>query len=85
MRLTSLVLSFLVTLALAALVLTYVPGYIGQHRIYVHGASVNTYRDTTNHSARTAVDHSDPSLQRYYSETEGWTYYTLPAYSAVRR
>jgi hypothetical protein len=84
MRLSSLVFSFLVTLSLAALVLTYVPGYIGQHRIYVHGASVNTNRDTTKDTTLTVAVDSDPSLQRYYSETEGWTYYTLPAYSSKR-
>ena len=84
MRVSSLVFSFLVTLALAVLVLTYVPGYIGQQRIYVHGAAVNTNRDTTKDTTRIAVADSDPSLQRYYSETEGWTYYTLPAYSSKR-
>jgi len=77
MRLTSLVLSFLVTLALAALVLTYVPGYIGQNRIYVQGHSGEAHPN----SARSASHYADSSLQRYYSETEGWTYYTLPAYS----
>lgn len=77
MRIAGLVFSSIVTFSVAAGVLTYVPGYVGQHRIYVQGHRANTHPD----SVRSAVHNSDSSLQRYYSESEGWTYYTLPAYS----
>jgi hypothetical protein len=88
MRIVVLVFSFLVTLTLTALALTYVPGYVGQHRIYVQGVSDSTPDSQPYHSyaysnpdtARTASGDSDPYHQRYYSESEGWTYYTLPAY-----
>jgi hypothetical protein len=49
----------LVTLSLTALALTYVPDYVGQHRIYVQGSSDP---DT----ARTASSDPDPYHQRYY-------------------
>jgi hypothetical protein len=94
MRLASLVFSFLVTLSLTALALTYVPGHIGQQRIHVPGrpdSSPNPqpYRsyghsgNTNPDSARGANGEFDPYHQRYYSESEGWTYYTLPSYSSV--
>jgi hypothetical protein len=71
MRILGLVFGLLATLSMAAAALTYVPGYVGQHRIYV--------RDWRNPStARTPAGDPDPHLQRYYSESEGWTYYTLP-------
>ena len=82
MRIAGLVFSSIVTFSVAAMVLTYVPGYVGQHRIYVQGHHGNTHPD----SARSAaVHHSDSTLQRYYSESEGWTYYTLPAYSVAAK
>jgi hypothetical protein len=80
MRIAGLVFSSIVTFSVAAGVLTYVPGYVGQQRIYVRGHHGNTHPD----SARSvAVHQSDSTLQRYYSESEGWTYYTLPAYSVA--
>ena len=94
MRFGSLVFSFLLTLSLTALALFYVPRYIGQQRIYVSG-SLNSsptnqayrsygYSDHTGpESAPVPLRDSDPSDQRYYSESEGWTYYTLPSYSSV--
>jgi hypothetical protein len=80
MRNLGLVFSFLVTLSLVAVALTYVPGYVGQQRIYVQGDPRNTDRDT----ARTAPGDPDPDHQRYYSQSEGWTYYALPSSSAPR-
>jgi hypothetical protein len=94
MRLMGLVVSFLVTLSLAALALTYVPEYLGR-RIYVQGRSgissdhqsYHSYghRGNTNpDTAGIATGDLDPNHQRYYSESEGWTYYTLPAQDSVR-
>lgn len=37
MRIVGLVFSLLVTLSVAVVALTYIPGYIGQQRIYVEG------------------------------------------------
>jgi hypothetical protein len=90
MRIVSLVFSFLVTVSLAAMALTYVPDYVGQQRVHVqsgsdsspdpqpyhsYGSQANTKQDTT----QAAIKESDPYHQRYYSESEGWTYYRLPS------
>jgi hypothetical protein len=79
MRIAGLVFSSIVTFSLAAAVLTYVPGYVGQQRINVQGRSANIHSD----SARTDSGDVDQNHQRYYSESEGWTYFTLPAYSVA--
>ena len=89
MRIMALVLSFTVTLSLTALALTYVPAYVGQSRIYVQGSEDSTSGHQAYHSYGSADSASldstpaspepDPYHQRYYSATEGWTYYTLPA------
>ncbi len=89
MRILGLVFSFTVTLSLTALALTYVPAYVGQSRIYVEGLEDSTSNPQPYHSYgssdSTSLDstpgspESDPNHQRYYSATEGWTYYTLPA------
>jgi hypothetical protein len=62
---------------------TYAQGY----RPYPSDASpTNSYPGNTNpDTVRTATANADPYLQRYYSETEGWTYYTLPKSSSERR
>ena len=89
MRIIVLVFSLLATLSLAALALTYVPGYLRQP-IYVQGRSgfspdyqpYHSYGrpgDTHPDKAGTATGYFDPNHQRYYSESEGWTYYTLPS------
>ena len=80
MRNAGLVFSFLVTLSLVAVALTYVPAYVGQQRIYVQGDPGNTDRE----SARTAPANPDPYYQRYYSESQGWTYYALPSNNSAR-
>jgi hypothetical protein len=96
MRILSLVCSFLVTVSLTAMALTYVPAYVGEDRIYVQGLPDSTPAPKPYHaygspentgpdSARTADGELDPNHQRYYSESEGWTYYTLPSYTAGRR
>jgi hypothetical protein len=79
MRIAGLVFSSIATFSIAAAVLTYVPSYIGQNRIYMQGSWTDTIPDTNRIDSGTV----DRDHQRYYSETEGWTYYTLPAYSAV--
>ena len=88
MRIVGLVFSFLVTVSLAVMVLTYLSDYVGRQRIYVQGGSDsspdpqpyqsyasqgNSNRDT----AQASSEESDPYHQRYYSESEGWTYYSL--------
>jgi hypothetical protein len=96
MRVASIVFSFVVTLSLTAAALTYVPRHIGQQRIYVEGSSDSSpepqpyrsygYEGNPNpDSAPITSGDSDPYHQRYYSESEGWTYYTLPSYSLVVR
>jgi hypothetical protein len=89
MRIMGLVLSLLATLSLAAWALTYVPGYLRQP-IYVQGRSGSSLDHQPYHSyghsrhanpgtAETVTGDLDPYHQRYYSESEGWTYYTLPS------
>ena len=89
MRIVVLVLSFLVTVSVAAMALTYVPRYVGQHRIYVQGRAGSSSDHQPYHSygylgttvpdtARADSGALDPHHQRYYSESEGWTYYALP-------
>jgi hypothetical protein len=87
MRLVTLVLSFLVMLVLTGMALTYVPAYVGQSRIYVQGAEDSTpearpyqsygYASAGSDTLGQGATASDPN--RYYSQSEGWTYYTLPA------
>jgi hypothetical protein len=95
MRILSLVFSFLVTVSVTALALSYVPDYVGQQRIYVQAASDSTpdpkpyraYGDTgvaDPDSSATASAELDPYHQRYYSESEGWTYFSLPSDSSSR-
>lgn len=79
MRNAGFVFSFLVTLSLIAMALAYVPGYVGQQRIYVGYLGY-----TDRHTARSAPSDPDPYHQRYYSQSEGWTYYALPSSSASR-
>lgn len=89
MRILGLVLSFTVTISLTALALTYVPTYVGQSRIYVQGSEDSTSAhqpyhsygssDSASRDSTPASHEPDPYHQRYYSATEGWTYYTLPA------
>jgi hypothetical protein len=78
MRVVTLVLSFLVMLVLTAIALSYVPGYVGQRRIYVQSLADSTPEAKPYYSYGNLTV-ADPNHQRYYSETEGWTYYTLPA------
>jgi hypothetical protein len=95
MRLAGLVFGLLATLSVTAAALAYVPGYVGQQRIYVHGWRSSPdhkpyhsygYTGNTNpDTARTATGEPDPYHQRYYSQTEGWTYYTLPSDSSARQ
>jgi hypothetical protein len=83
MRVVTLVLSFLVMLAMTVMAMTYVADYVGQRRIYVQSAADSTPEARAYYSYGVASA-PDPYHQRYYSETEGWTYYTLPADGAVQ-
>jgi hypothetical protein len=78
---------------MAAAALIYLQSHSWEDRIYIEGRrpSFRTYASssfagTTNpHAGRAAPGDPDPYLQRYYSESEGWTYFTLPSYSAERK
>jgi hypothetical protein len=71
MRILGLVLALLLTLSVAAAALTY--GYSRQGRIYIHG---------NGHSSPVHNPYNDiGNPQRYYSHSEGWTYYNLPRFS----
>ena len=74
MRILGLVFGLLAALTMVAAALAYVPGYVGQRRIYVRDYPGKIHPS----SARAAAAVPDPNVQRYYSESEGWTYYTLP-------
>ena len=80
MRFMTLLLSFLVLLALTAMAMTYVPAYVGQSRIYVQAE--DSTPEARPYRSYGSVAVADPNYQRYYSESEGWTYYTLPASEA---
>ena len=82
MRIVRLVFALLVTLSMAAAALTYVQGRTGQDRIYVRGYPGSSPSPS---SRLIATGSTDPYQQRYYSESEGWTYYTLPSYSSANQ
>jgi hypothetical protein len=95
MRIAGPVFALFVTISVTAAALTYVPAYVGQHRIYVQdwrsAPDQKPYRSygypgvTNPDTARSATGKPDPYHQRYYSQTEGWTYYTLPSDSSARQ
>jgi hypothetical protein len=92
MRIVRPIFALLVSLSMAAAVLIYMERQARQEWIYVQGRSTaspdqnsNYAADTTPDTVRIATGKTDPYLQRYYSESEGWTYYTLPSYSSGRR
>ena len=96
MRIVGLVFALLVTLSMSAAAQTHVPGYTGQDSTQVQGyrpsaPDPNPYNNfgypgnTNPDTGQTATRSADPYLQRYYSESEGWTYYTLPKSSSERR
>ena len=90
MRVATVVLSLLVALLVTAAALIYIPAYVGQSRIYPETGSRHTgpqarayhsygYEPQADTRRLAEVAGADPNHQRYYSESEGWTYYTLPA------
>jgi hypothetical protein len=95
MHILGLVVGLLVTMSMSAAAQAHVQGYTRQdstyaqgyrpyspdHSPYNYGYPGNTNPDT----GRTAAANADPYLQRYYSESEGWTYYTLPKSSSEPR
>jgi hypothetical protein len=78
MRVTTVVLSFLAALLVTAAALVYIPAYIGQSRIYPEGPPDQAVAETKAYQSYGSVAQgnvgSDPNHQRYYSESEGWTY-----------
>ena len=91
MRIVRPIFALLVSLSMAAAVLTYMERQARQEWIYVQGRSTpspdqnsNYPADTTPDTVRIAAGNTDPYLQRYYSQSEGWTYYTLPSHSSGR-
>jgi hypothetical protein len=82
MRIVGLVFALLVTLSMSAAAqatdhLRSSPG----HSSY---DNPSTPRNTKPDTSRTATGNPDPYLQRYYSHSEGWTYYNLPPDSTAR-
>jgi hypothetical protein len=77
MRIVRPILALLVSLSMAVAVLTYMERQAQENWVQVrqHGPS-----DTLPIVTASA----DPHLQRYYSQSEGWTYYTLPKSSSAR-
>jgi hypothetical protein len=90
MRIATVLLSSLVALLVTATALVYIPARIGQNRIYPEAAPDDSmpqsrpyrsygYQDQPKpDSVRLAGADSDSNPQRYYSESEGWTYFTPP-------
>jgi hypothetical protein len=93
MRIVRPLVALLVAFALAAAALRYMQD-TWQDRIYLQdqrrsSADHNSFRKflRNTNSERGSRRSWDPDTyaQRYYSESEGWTYYTLPSYSSARR
>lgn len=96
MRMLGLVFVLMVTLSMSARAQTYVQGYTRQDGTYVQGywrsspdhSPYNNYSypgNTNPYTGQTAAGDPDPYLQRYYSHSEGWTYFNLPPDSSARR
>jgi len=96
MRIPGLVVALLVTLSMSAAAQTYVHGYTRQDGTYVQGywrssPDHNPYNNysypgnTNPYTGQTATGDPDKYLQRYYSHSEGWTYYNLPSPSSARK
>jgi hypothetical protein len=96
MRILGLVFALLVTLSMSAAAQTYVQGYTRQDGTYVQGhwrssPDHNPYNNysypgnTNPYTGQTATGNPDTYLQRYYSHSQGWTYYTLPPSSSGRK
>jgi hypothetical protein len=91
MRIVRLVFALLVSLSMAAAVLAYMERQSQQDWIYAQAHSPSTPdrisaypADTTPETGAIATGNPDAYLQRYYSESEGWTYYNLPQSSSRR-
>jgi hypothetical protein len=92
MRMLGLVVGLLVTVSMSAAAQASGQGDARQDSTYAQGyrpyspdhSPSNDSRpgNTNTDTARTVSANADPYLQRYYSETEGWTYYTLPKSSS---
>jgi hypothetical protein len=82
MRTLGLVIALIVTLSIPAAAQAsghFRPGLDLRHAS--SGGSSEVKADTS----RTATLAPDPYLQRYYSHSEGWTYYNLPAADTARK
>jgi hypothetical protein len=94
MRIIRPVFALFLALSIAAAALIYLQSHSWEDRIYIQGHRPSPYRMYANSSyrgstslqaGRAAPRDPDPYLQRYYSESEGWTYYTLPSYGSGRQ
>lgn len=81
MRAPGLVLALMVTFSMSAAAQTDVGSSPGHKPSKNHSDPGNIKPD----SGRTATPNPDPYLQRYYSHSEGWTYYNLPPDNSARR
>jgi hypothetical protein len=82
MRIPGLVFALLVTLSMSAA--AQAPGRSRSASDPTH-SNAYAYPGTTADTALTAGGNPDPYLERYYSHSEGWTYYNLPPDSSARR
>jgi hypothetical protein len=82
MRIVRPVIVLLVALLIAAAALAYMERQARQE--WATGHTSNYPADTTPDTVRIVTGNPDPYLQCYYSESEGWTYYTLPSDSSAR-
>ena len=77
MRIVGPLIALLVALSMAAAVLIYLEREAQPEWSYAP-------RDTVPDTVRIASGEPDPYHQRYYSESEGWTYYSLPLHRVGR-
>lgn len=78
MRILRPLVALLAALFVAAATLAYLHESTRGDRIYLQGR-----RSSPAHHLFTASSVPDPYHQRYYSQSEGWTYYDLPSYSSA--
>jgi hypothetical protein len=82
MRILGLVVALLVTLSVSAAAQT-----AGRSRSSPDASHSNSYgySGTKADTSQAPNGSPDPYLQRYYSHSEGWTYYNFPTDSSARR
>jgi hypothetical protein len=85
MRILGLVVALLAAFSMSAAAQTDQHGHMRQDGTNVQGHRRSSPGSTSPDTARIATGNPDPYIQRYYSHSEGWTYYTLPSYSSGRK